>query len=232
MANTSPATIISNVRARAGRSNDTVLITVDFVLGALNKAQKEIVRRIPRQIDMDKSDTTTYQLSTDDESFDISTLDPAHIGHIYILNGGSTNQNGLKYMPLQQFRERYLPISEQGASEPWIWTRQGNTAYFNCPVSSDFNELYLHIDYTDKPTEIPNTISTTVSEISDSDELLTFFALATCFDAMAVAEPAFAANAIKEWSNYEKWMQSYMDENDMKLEGLYGDLDGDYNYDC
>ncbi len=306
MANTGPATIIDNVRARAGRSTDTTLITEQFVLDALNKSQKEIARRIPRHVDKDKKDTTTHRLSSSktveigglarssnvvtatttavhyyvagqevnladvdsgsetnafagvftiinvpstttytyaqtgaDESnlaegssvsfsFPTSTLDAAHIGNIWILNGGSTNQNEIKYMPLMQFRNRYIPITSGGASEPWIFTRQGNQIYFNTLIGGDFNGLFLHIDYTAKATDLAN--DTTVSEYADSDEVLTHFALATCFDAMAVSEPTFLVNAIKSWSDYEKWLLAMLDDNDMKIEGLYGDLDGDNFY--
>jgi hypothetical protein len=69
--------------------------------------------------------------------------------------------------------------------------------------------------------------------MSDSDNVLTFFALATCFDAMAASVPRFTVNALKNWADYNKWLLEFRDENDMKLEGLYGDLDGTYNYgDC
>jgi len=223
MSNTQAATLIANVRARAGRSNDTALITAQFVLDALNKAQTEIVKQIPRQIDMDETDETTYTISTDDESFDISTLDPIHIGGIWILNGADTRRAGLKYMPLPEFRRKYVPVSEEGSDEPWIYSRQGNHILFNCPVASDYNGLYLKIDYTATPTEFATTASTATSELDDSNEILTFFALATCFDAMAVSLPKFTTNALKAWMDYEKWLARYKDDNEMKLEELYGE---------
>ena len=230
MANTQAATLISNIRARAGRTNDSSLITAQFVLDALNKAQSEIVHRVPRQIDMDKTDESTYTISTNDKSFDISTLDPMHIGNIWILNGGDTRRKGLQYMPLPEFREAFIPVSEQSPDEPWIYSRQGDNILFNVPVSSAYNGLSLKIDYTDKPTDFPSTVSTATSELNDSNEVLTFFGLATCFDAMATSEPKFTINALKAWADYEKWLLRYKDDNEMKLEGLYGDLDGGAYY--
>ncbi len=230
MANTQAATLIANVRTRAGRSNDSSLITPEFVLDALNEAQSEIVLRVPRQIDMDKTDETTYTISTDDTSMNIATLNALHVGHIWILNGGDTRRKGLQYMPLPQFRRNFIPVSEQSPDEPWIYSRQGNTLLFNVPVSSAFNGLLLKIDYTATPTDFPTIISTATSELSNSNKLLTFFALATCFDAMATSVPRFTTNALKAWADYEKWLLRYRDDNDMKLEGLYGDLDGAYYY--
>jgi hypothetical protein len=230
MANTQAATLIANVRARAGRSNDTTLITPQFVLDALNEGQSEIVLRVPRQIDMDKTDETTYTISTNDLGFDITTLDPAHIGDIWILNGSDTRRQGLKYMPLTQFRDRFLPVSEIGTGEPRIYSRQGNNILFNVPVSEDLNGLNLKIDYTKKATDFPNITSTAQSELSNSNNVLTFFALATCYDAMSSSVPRFTTNALKAWADYEKWLLRYRDDNEMKLEGLYGDLDGEYNY--
>jgi hypothetical protein len=230
MANTQAVTLISNVRARAGRTNDSSLITPQFVLDALNKAQTEIVNRVPRQIDLDKTDDSTYAISTGDTGFDITTLNPMHIGHIWILNGGDTRRKGLQYMPLLQFRKNFIPVSEQSPDEPWIFSRQGNEILFNVPVSPAFDGLSLKIDYTKKPTDFPNITSTATSVLSDSNEILTFFALATCFDAMASSVPRFTTNALKAWADYEKWLLRYRDDNDMKLEGLYGDLDGAYRY--
>lgn len=226
MANIQAATLISNVRARVGRTNDTALITAQFVLDALNEAQQEIVLRVPRQIDMDKTDESTYTVSTDDIEFDISTLDPAHVGHIWILNGGDTRRRGLQYMPLPQFRLNFMPVSEQATSEPWIFSRQGDNILFNRPIESSLDGLSLKIDFTDKPTDFASTSSTAVSELSGSNNILTFYALATCFDAMAVSVARFQVNALKAWADYEKWLLRYRDDNDMKLEGLYGDLDG------
>lgn len=228
MSNIQAATLISNIRARAGRSNDTTLITAQFVLDALNLGQSEIVLRVPRQIDMDTTDESTYTISTNDVGFDITTLDPVHIGGIWILNGGDTRRKGLQYMPLTEFRRNYIPVSAQGSDEPWIYSRQGNTVLYNVPVSSAFDGLSLKIDYTKKPTEFPDVTSIATSELSNSNEVLTFFALATCFDAMASSVPRFTTNALKAWADYEKWLLRYRDDNEMKLEGLYGDLDGAY----
>lgn len=230
MANTQAATLIANVRARAGRSNDTTLITAQFVLDALNTAQREVAQSTPRQVDLDKTDESTYTVSTGETGFDITTLDPQHIGHMWILNGGDTRRKGLQYMPLPQFRGNFVPVSQQAPDEPWIFSRQGNTVLYNVPISAAIDGLKLKIDYTKKPTEFPDITSVAESDMSDSDNVLTFFALATCFDAMSSSVPRFTTNALKAWADYEKWLLRFRDENDMKLEGLYGDLDGAYHY--
>ena len=54
------AELITTVRLRSARQNDTILITEDFVLAALNEAQIHIVRTSPRIVGLDSSDATTY----------------------------------------------------------------------------------------------------------------------------------------------------------------------------
>lgn len=218
MANSSGANLIIAVRARAGRSNDTTLITSAFALDALNEAQLHIMRFMPRHIDMDKSDTS-LTIATDDESIDISALDPAHIGGVWFLNGASTRRRGLKYMDLPEFRRQYILVSEQSEGEPTHYTRQANLLLLNRPVSSDFNGLTVQIDYTDKPTALAD--DGTESEYSDSDKGLRLFALAECFDAMALAAPRFEAKALKTRALFNAWFVDYMDYYTVMFEELY-----------
>lgn len=299
MANKSGAQLITAVRARSGRSNDSVLITADFVLIALNEGQIKIVRETPRLKDLDKSDTSTYRISSAktvaiggaarssnivtattsavhyfiagqevtledvdsgsetnafsgihtiasvpstttftfaqtgaDESnlaagtatvfsIPISTLNPAHIGGIWIMNGASTRRAGLKYRPLPEFREKYIPIASEGASEPIEYTRQGDMIYFNCPVSSGYNGLYLRIDYTAWATDLAN--GSTASELSKSNKGLILFALAEVYDEIALAQPRFEQKALKTRVLFNNWLDEYKDYNEMLLEELYGD---------
>ncbi len=57
------AELVTAVRQRAARTTDTSLITVDFVLAALNEAQISIVRRLPRITALDKTDSTTFRIA-------------------------------------------------------------------------------------------------------------------------------------------------------------------------
>ena len=191
------AELIAAVRARAARSNDTVLITADFVLLALNEGQIHIARKMPRQIDLDSSSTEDYQISTDDTSIDLTTITPAHIGGIWILNEGATRQAGIKYRSLEDFRKEYVPVSEEGSGEWTEYTRQGNTLLFNCPLASDYDELYLRIDYTKWAAAFASTTSTATSDLSNSDKGLILFALAEVYDEIALSQPKFEAKALK-----------------------------------
>lgn len=219
MANTAPATLITNVKARCGRPNDTSLITRAFVLAMLNEAQITIARRSPGLLDLDSSDSTTYTISTNDESVDISSLDPAHIHKIWILNGADTRQAGLKYVVPSVFWSKYIPVSQQSASEPWKYTRRGGTIYFNCPVSSDYNGLYLRIDYDKWPTVLTDGGSASI--LSNSDEGLQFFAQYRCFDEMALSVPRLETKALKCLTKFEKWLSEYQDYNMKQMEELY-----------
>lgn len=295
------AELVTALRLRSGRSNDSTLITTDFVLLALNEAQLKIVREIPRLIGLDKSDTTTYRIdrwSTDDvdvtvavrtskgvvtltasghglevgdiakvadvendtdfdgqfeilsvssndityfqnlvadngvgatfgtitklaakPTYDISTLDPAHIGGIWILNGASTRRAGLRYRPLPEFRAKYMPIAQESASEPTEYTRQGNNIIFNCPIARDYQGLNLRIDYTDWATDLAD--DGTASEISNSDKGLILFALAEIFDELALGQPHFESKALKTRVLFDKWLGEYKDYQEMVLEELY-----------
>jgi len=185
----------------------------------LNEGQIHIVRNCPRLIDLDKTDITTFQLSTDDTDVDISSLAPAHIGGLWILNGASTRKAGLKYRPLPEFRNKYIPRAEEGSSEPTEYTRQKNTLLFNYPVASDYDSLYLHIDYTDWATDLAN--GTVASELSNSNKGLLLFALAEVYDEIALAQPRFEAKALKTRVLFERWLDEYKDYNEMCFEELY-----------
>lgn len=297
------AELVTAVRLRSGRSNDSTLITTAFVLLALNEGQLKIVRESPRLIDLDKSDTTTYRidrwsttavtivsatrastgivtvsatahglevgdiatvagtsgaatsfngnfevLSAADANtftyfsnfadeaattvgtvtklaakptYDISTLDPAHIGGIWLLNGASTRRAGLKYRPLPDFRAKYMPVSEQSISEPIAYTRQGDDIIFNCPIAIDYQGLNLRIDYTAWATDLLN--GTTASELSNSDKGLILFALAEVYDELALAMPRFEQKALKTRVLFDRWLEEYQDYNTMQLEELYDD---------
>ncbi len=154
-------------------------------------------------------------------SIPLSTLStPAHIGNIWVLNAGSTRQAGLKYRPLDEFRAKYIPIANEGASEPTEYTRQGNVLYFNCPASSDYNGLYLHIDYTPWATVLTNSSGSTC-QLTNSDKGLILFSLAEIYDEIALSQPRFESKALKTRALFENWLSEYEDYNTTCLEELY-----------
>lgn len=293
---------ITTIRLRSGRSNDTVLITEDFVLDTLNEAQLHIVRKTPRLIGLDKSDTTTYRIdrwsttevdatvavrastgvvtltaadhglevgdiatvadvandtdfdgnfeilsAADDDTvtyfqnlaaddgvgatfgtivklaakptYDISTLAPAHISGIWILNGASTRQAGVKYRPLDEFRAKYEPVSNQSPSEPTEYTRQGNNIIFNCPIARDYQGLKLRIDYTDWATDLAN--DAVASVITGADKGLILFSLAEIYDELALGRPQFESKALKTRVLFDRWLEEFQDYNTMLFEELY-----------
>jgi len=302
MANSTCVELITTIRARAGRSNDSVLITTAFVLAALNEAMVHIVRKSPGLVDLHIEDATTFRIATwsttavdvtaasrtsgvvtmtavdhsleagdvvvvadvagdtsfdgtfevlsvdendftyfsndDDDTaasfgtcvqnaakakIDISSLDPAHIDKIWLLNGGSTRQKGMKYMPKDKFFEKYIPVALQAASEPWIYTRFGNYLYFNCPFNSDCAGLRLRIDYTAWATGLASVTSTAQSDLSNSDEGLILFALAKCYDTIALSVPGVEMKAVKTRAMFNEWLAEYQDYNDLCIEELYED---------
>ena len=215
------AELISTIRARAGRSRDTQLITASFVLDALNEAQLEIVRRTPGLLALDASSTTDLQLATNDTEKDLSSLNPAHIQKIWILNGDDTRRGGLGYRPKGEFFADYIPVSEESAAGPTEYTRQGTKIVFNCPVGSDYNELYLRIDYTKWATAFPSVTSDATSDITDADKGLILFALAEVYDEIALTNPKLEAKALKTRALFEKWLDGFQDYNQVQIEELH-----------
>jgi hypothetical protein len=300
MANTAADALIDTIRARAARTGDTVLITEDFVLAELNKGQVDIIKKTPRQKDMDKVDTSTYRMSSaktvaigglarstnvvtattsaahyyhvgqkvlmedvdsgsetnafagtftvvsvpstttftyaqtgaDESNLAEGTstmlsicatiLNPAHIGNLWILDGADTKRKGLTYLPLTEFRDRFIPVSSRSAAEPVYYTRQGNDILFDCPPSSDYDGLYLHIDYTDWATDLENSGGSS-SELSDSDDGLILYSLARVFDEIAFTKPHFEKKALKKRVLYDRWLEEYKDYNELCFEELYND---------
>ena len=215
------ADLIDAIRLRAGRQNDNSLITEAFVLEALNDGQIDIARKCPGLIGLDERDETSITVATDDTTVDISTLDPAHISRIWILNGTSTRRAGLKYVEPNRFFEKYIRVADISASEPTIYTRRGSTLYFNCPVASDYDGLYLRIDYTKWPDPFASVNSTARSDLARSNRGLIFFAEATVFDEMALSNPKVETKALKKWAAYKDWLSDYQDYNDVQTEELF-----------
>jgi hypothetical protein len=153
-------------------------------------------------------------------TYDISTLDPAHISGIWLMNGASTRQEGIAYLPLPKFQAKYIPVSEQSESEPTEYTRQGDNIIFNCPVSSDYAGLKLKIDYTAWATPFASVGSTATSDIDNSDKGLILFALAEVYDEIALAEPSFETKALKTRALYTAWLAEFYDFNCMQIEEL------------
>ena len=152
-------------------------------------------------------------------TYDISTLDPAHIGGIWILNGASTRQAGLKYRPLEYFRNKYEPVYEESPSEPTEYTRQGDNIIFNCPIARDYQGLNLRIDYTAWATALAN--GAVASEITGADKGLILFSLAEIYDELALGMPRFESKALKTRVLFNNWLEEYQQYNEMCLEELY-----------
>lgn len=152
-------------------------------------------------------------------TYDISTLAPAHISGIWILNGASTRQAGLKYRPLDDFRAKYEPVSEESPSEPIEYTRQGNNIIFNCPIARDFQGLNLRIDYTDFATDLAN--DTVAAVITGADKGLILFSLAEIYDELALGQPKFESKALKTRVLFNNWLEEFQDYNTMLFEELY-----------
>jgi hypothetical protein len=224
MAAKTAAQLITTVRTRSGRSNDSVLITAEFVLDALNEAQIQIVRRSPGMIDLETIDEAAYQLSTDQTTLDLSTIDPAHISKIQLLildidgKDDGTRRQGIEYMRKDRFFCKYVIPASETASEPVHYTRVGNTLYFNCPVSEEFNGNDLRFDYTKFATAFPTIISTNTSDIKDADKGLILFALAECYDEMALTNNRLEAKALKTRGMFDAWLFKFMEYNEMSLE--------------
>lgn len=62
--NRAPSVLIDEIRSRAARTTDTVLITEAFVLAQMNEAQLDIAKRAPGHLDLFVKDETTFEVGT------------------------------------------------------------------------------------------------------------------------------------------------------------------------
>ncbi len=288
------------MRQRSARTNDTALITVAFVLAALNEAQVSIVRRLPRITALDSSDKTTYSVdrwstdtvtptvvsrsdqivtltaashglavgdiatvadvedttdfsgtfeilsvvsndvtyyqnkaddaggsatfgtivkTADKPTLNIATLNPAHIGGIWLLNDDQTRRGGIRYVPWLDFQHKHIRVAEQPPGEPTEYTRKGNTLYFDRPVSRDYQGLRYKIDYTAWATDLAD--DSTASELPLSDKGLKLFALAEVFDELALTNSLLETKALKTRVLYQSWLDEWSDYQEMLIEELY-----------
>jgi hypothetical protein len=88
-------------------------------------------------------------------------------------------------------------------------------------LASDYNNLYLRIDYTKWATDLAN--GGTASQLSNSNKGLILFALAEIYDEIALAQPRFETKALKTRTLFNSWLREYQDYNEMLLEELYDD---------
>ena len=137
------------------------------------------------------------------------------------MNGGATRQEGLKYRELGGFRRKYIPLSNEPPSEPYEYTRMGENILFNCPISRDYQGLNFKIDYTAKPTDLLN--GAVASELPDSNKGLILYALADVYDEIALSQPKFENKALKTRVLFDRWLDDYMNTQEMLIEEQYNE---------
>ena len=89
------AELIDRVLYLVGRKDTTATLPLNaIILDALNEAQRRIANRVPNMLDLTVVDTTTFDATTDQYEYDLTTLDPAlnHLQRVFVLNGLSSDE--------------------------------------------------------------------------------------------------------------------------------------------
>jgi len=179
------------IQALTGRVGDTKLIDDTWCCRRLNEAQVYIVDHCPQLRDLEFKSTNSIAFATDDISYailDITAGDTtdegvAHIQNVWLMDGA--NSILLDFQPTDEFDAALIDptSSDHSASKPTRWTRRGNNIEVAPRPSSDYNGNDMRIDGVRYAAEF-TTNDTSSSEIPDSDEGLTYYAVAKAWGAI------------------------------------------------
>jgi hypothetical protein len=220
------AELQAEVRAAIGRTNDTDLITDARIIRWLNEAQRTVAERIPGILQLRFKNTTSldfteqlvYNLS------DVTTVDPTttnNICHLY----------GLKFLDGQESRNLLFTHTDEfdnawpdpthpdiPAGKPRNWTRRGDTVEI-MPISQcSYWDKDMRFDGDRYPVDL-TVDSTEISEIPDSDEGLTEYAIARAWNYIgdqgksSIHDLKFS-NPMPNTEQKIGWLEKYKDQND------------------
>jgi len=205
--------LVTAVKSIVGRTGDTALITDEFVIDALNDAQREICEKTPGVDSLIFKNTGSLSLVTDQISYsvtDISVTDPTTVAPAYIFDGYYVNgaqSQLLSYLPVDEFDLHMIDptSSDHGASKPRRWTQRGQDIELSPRPSSDYNGDTLRVDGQRYAAEF-TLGSTSASDISRADEGLIRHAVGECYAAMGQGG---LANYMIWQKRFEEWYETF-----------------------
>jgi len=212
---------ITRIKQLVGRSiGTTAALDLDFIiLDALNEAQVQIVQKLPCIIDLQVTDTDSIQTVSDEYEYDLDDFEPpiAHITNIWILNGTSSPCK-LMYIPRDDFDERWPDISLIGSGLPKYYTRRGRVIQFNCPISAEYSEKQIRIDYCKWPADFDATNVDDESELPNADYGLLLFAWSETLRVLAKGNVALVQIADEKLMLFGQWFNNYKSYHSLQIE--------------
>lgn len=162
--------------------------------------------------------------TADKPRIDLSGLSikPMFVGGLWLLNGDSTEREGIRYLPKEKFDRRYLPVNTTGQGHPQRYTREGDTLVFDAPVSDSYMGLPYRIDYSKYPTALTNDASSTC-DMRDTNKGLMLYGLKEVYLALSFSRPQFTQQYDRANGMFENWLDTYVEEIEMQTEWLFDD---------
>lgn len=226
--------LISDVRNEVGREEDTVLITEEWVMMHLNKAQEEIAERclglhaleIKNTTSVDFTEQLSWSLSEFTSSIDDSTSVNriCHVRQLFYLDGNESVR--LDFMPLNDFDDRF-PDPTHTDSEtgiPKYWTRRGNTIEIYPLSSCAYCDNDMKLTGSVYPPDFTAVDSTMATSLERADDGLVHYAVWEAWK--KIGGDKGKTNAVFAKSAWEGWLAEYRERNDLLHEwdaNVYGE---------
>ena len=213
------AQMIDRVLDLVGRKHTTSRLNLaEIVLDALNEAQRKIAHRIPQALDLTVSDITTFDATTGQYEYDLSTLSPGlrHLQRVWVIDGLSSQE--VTFRPRDWFDRNFPDVSVVGAGFPSYYTRRGHKLLFSCPFSSTYHGKALRLDYEKEPARFTATTSAQTCELEDAEDGLILWGQVKALRAIGRADPALLTAAIAREREWDAWLTEYEARQDRETE--------------
>lgn len=219
------AEMVTRVLHLVGRyTTQSTMPVSEIILDGLNEAMRKIAERVPNCLDLHTESTTDFQISEDDYEIDLTDLStrPWHVHRIWLLNGLETYE--IHFKTPDWFGRNFPVVSAISSAAPEYWTRLGDTIRFNCPFASDYEDLYLRVDYTKRPTRFTATDSTQTCDFYDADDGIMMWAEARALRAIAKGNGALIQAAKEKEGQWEDWLNDFESMHDLETDQNLDDV--------
>ena len=186
--------LCDEVQAITGRVDDTELVTDTRIARWLNEAQRRILDVCPHHQALKFQCSGSIDFSTDkikylatdityDVTLDVTTRMPMHIENVWLVSGAESRR--LTFMPPDEFDQQLIdPTHTDAASgKPLRWTLRGHYIQVAPRPSSEWDSVDMRLDCVRPPRDM-TAGSSNVSDISDSDKGLIYYAASEAWAAI------------------------------------------------
>jgi len=206
--------LITEIQLLTGRVGDTEIVTSDQCVRWLNRAQLDIANACNAHINLVHKHDTAITLVADTYSYSIASLSPSLLHFLKAFYIDGTNSKKLSYVRTEDFDLAYPNPLSQSTGIPDEVTRRGmSLEVYPVPTSSEAGK-YLRADYAKRPTAFTTSDLTALTDLTDAEEGLVFYATSKAFKAVA---GEVLAESDRYWQYYLAWLEGYRQEWDGNL---------------